>query len=277
VLLRKFKRSGILGLPIYSVHTDAEAHWTLLVFRKSRDKVDVRYYDSLTVCNVFNMAIADDVLSFMRSNCTEFAWPTVLPDRTNTRSRQANGIDCGLFTMWFWEGELRRWIGEGWSLPFPTTSSKGPIFKFRERLVQLVKQLQKLPEEKAKADAKAKPKAKAKAGVAVPVGPVVEDLEEQLAQDDHINASLFKLADLKKMAQKTLAEGSVPFYGCSRCRYNRGGCINIKCHPDKFQVHFEKHPEMYKHGTTELSAAALKSFKNKDLVGGGSSLQVAQV
>jgi hypothetical protein len=280
VLLRKLKKAGLLGLPIYSDNTDAEAHWTLLVLRKSQNKIDVRYYDSLPGQNVFNTSVADDVLSFMRSNAPEFTWPESLPDRSNTRSRQANGIDCGVFVMWYWEGELRQWIGEGWSLPFPTTSGKGTILKYRERLVKLSAQMQKLPVDKAKADAKALAKAKGKPKAMAKEKPEdheVVQVEDQLAKDDHINSDLFKLADLKKMALKTLGEGSVPFYGCSRCRYSRGGCINIKCHPDKFQVHFAKHPEMYKDGSTELTTAALKSYKNKDLTGGGSRLQVAQV
>ena len=43
VLLRKFKRSGLMGLPIYSAPTDAEAHWSMLVLRKVGMIVVVTY------------------------------------------------------------------------------------------------------------------------------------------------------------------------------------------------------------------------------------------
>ena len=135
VLLRKFKQSGLLGFPIYIAPAVAEAHWTLLVLRKIGSRVDIRYYDSLTEEVVINRTVADDICSFMRKSLPEFQFPEVLPVRENKRSRQSNGVDCGVFAMYFWEGELRRWIGEGWSLPFPQTSQKGPIYKFRCRLV----------------------------------------------------------------------------------------------------------------------------------------------
>ena len=78
-----------------------------------------------------------------------------------------------------------------------------------------------------------------------------------------------KAADLKKLAELTFNQGIVPFYGCSRCRYNRGGCINYKCHPDKFAVHKEKYPEKYKPDSNELLPECLKKIANKELVGGG--------
>ncbi len=156
----------------------------------------------------------------------------------------------------------------------------------RERLVGLVKQLQKLLAEKeqqdeklAAAKAKAKPKAKAKmAATAAEIellGEIAKDVEEQMFVDDHISSNMFKSAECKKMAIKVLNEGSVPFYGCRKCRFNRKGCINYKCHPEKFLAHKMKSPELYKEDSNELSADALKGLGNKDLIGGGS--KVAQV
>ena len=78
--------------------------------------------------------------------------------------------------MYFFEGELRRWIGEGWSMPFPTLSNKGSIFKFRQRLISLIKQMQQIPEERAKAEEKIAAKAKGKATV-VAKAPAALDLE----------------------------------------------------------------------------------------------------
>ena len=181
--------------------------------------------------------------------------------------------------MYYWEGELRCLDRRRLEFAVPAdfqqrflSSSSGLA------LVTLIKQMQKIPEERAKAEAKIAAKAKAKAKAKVAVGPaavaeigapVVVDPEEELLGGTKIDKASFLLADLKKLASKTLHEGSVPFYGCSRCRFNRKGCINYKCHPDKFKMHHEKFPELYKPGTKQLSAEALKKLKNKDLIAGG--------
>ena len=153
---------------------------------------------------------------------------------------------------------MRRWLGEGWSFKFPTTSAKGLIWKVRNRLIQLAKQMQKIPAERTKAAAKAK--AKAKAAPALP-DPAVDpyDLEEELLQVKKITEANLKLADLKSMAEASIKQGSVTFYGCSRCRYNRGGCINYRCHPTTFGDHFLKFPEMYEPGTNRLKLEELKN------------------
>ena len=78
-----------------------------------------------------------------------------------------------------------------------------------------------------------------------------------------------KAADLKKLAELTINQGIVPFYGWSKCRYNRGGCINYKCHPDKFLAHKLKYPEKYKEDSDELLPEALQKMTNKELIGGG--------
>mgnify|MGYP002810726835 CR=1 FL=1 len=72
--------------------------------------------------NEFSATVADDIRRSMRLDCKDLSISDVLPERPNARARQINGIDCGLFGMWHCEGEVRRWAGEGWSLPFPTTS-----------------------------------------------------------------------------------------------------------------------------------------------------------
>ena len=64
-------------------------------------------------------------------------------------------------------------------------------------------------------------------------------------------------------------KAAVPFYGCSKCRYNRKGCINYKCHPEKFEAHFAKFPEMYVAGTKGLLNKEFIKMSNKDLIGGG--------
>ena len=151
VLLQRFKRNGLIGLPVYAAPTDAEAHWTLLVIRKfPGDKVECRYYDSLGEEAVMNRTVSDDILSFMKESFPGLSWPDVVPPRSNTRSRQMNGLDCGVFVGYFWEGEVRSFVGEGWSLPFPTTSGRGIIAKMRARVIQLNKQMLKINAEKEK-------------------------------------------------------------------------------------------------------------------------------
>ena len=146
ILLRQFHKAGLLGVPVW-----ADEHWTLLVFRKVGKVVHVRYYDSLKIPISTSAAVADYVLGFIRNRCTDdYEFPLVLPERTNIRSWQINNIDCAFFSLYFWEGECRRWIGEGWSLKFPTTSGKGPIWKLRSRMIALIAQMQKIPAEREK-------------------------------------------------------------------------------------------------------------------------------
>ena len=154
ILLMQFYKAGILGLPIW-----AQNHWTLCVFRKLGKVTEVRYYDSLKEPSSISQAVADHILQFIRKMCAdEWEFPEVLPARTNTRSWQINGVDCAFFCLHYWEGECRRWIGEGWSLNFPTTSNKGLIYKMRARMISLIGQMQKIPAEREKAKAKAKAK-----------------------------------------------------------------------------------------------------------------------
>ena len=63
---------------------------------------------------------------------------------------QHNGVDCGVFVLHYWEGEVRRFNGEGWPLKYPRTS--GEIRKRKERLVGLVKQVVKFTEDLLKAE-----------------------------------------------------------------------------------------------------------------------------
>ena len=123
ILLRQFCKAGILGIPIW-----AKEHWTLLVLRKMEKEVQVRYCDSLKGKSEFSASVADYILEFLRNSCAaEFEFPIDLPEKSNIRSMHTNGIDCGFFLLHYWEGEVRRWIGEGWSVKFPTASGKCPI------------------------------------------------------------------------------------------------------------------------------------------------------
>ena len=96
-----------------------------------------------------------------------------------------------------------------------------------------------------------------------------------LVADCKMHEALLKSADLEKMAEKTYKEGSSPLCGCTRCRYNRGSCINYRRRPGKSQIHFDKHPEMYIPGTKEFKKHVLKSLQNKDLIRGGGKVAQA--
>ena len=72
---------------------------------------------------------------------------------------------------------------------------------------------------KRKTTAKAKAKAKGKAAVVDGIVEVIEDAEEVLLASKQISEDLMKAANLKKLAELTYNQGSVPFYGCSKCRY----------------------------------------------------------
>lgn len=135
--------------------------------------------------------------------------------------------------MFFWEGELRRFLGEGWSMPFPSSSGKGPIWKFMEILVKCITSVRKLP-----------------------VPDLAKVAEDKASEDKVIEAAIdLKVADpevhsLKNIAENTLHEGPVPFRGCSKRRYARGGCMYIytywMCCPEKFQAHYEQFTEHIK-------------------------------
>ena len=50
---------------------------------------------------------------------------------------------------------------------------------------------------------------------------------------------------LARRAAYGRSQARVTFFGCSRCRYSRKGCINWFCNPEKFKAHHEKCPEKY--------------------------------
>ena len=72
--------------------------------------------------------------------------------------------------------------------------------------------------------------------------------------------------------KKKKVEGVPNLYGCSKCRYNRKGCINYKCNPENFEARFKKFPDLYAEGTKKLLNAAFIKMTDKDLIGGGKRL-----
>ena len=78
------------------------------------------------------------------------------------------------------------------------------------------------------------------------------------------------MLQLSELAVKAQGQGLVDFYGCSRCRYSRGGCIDYKCNPMKFKAHFDKFPEKY--NTTEQQLLKSITLTDAELIGGGSQV-----
>ncbi len=211
-----WRRHGLLGVPIQQ-----SGHWTLLVLRRSSQITKIRYYDSLAVHNQEKcLETAKKVLKFLEPELH-------IPDRRN-KSVQEDSISCGLFVLHYWEGEVRQFCGEGWSIGAP---SQILINKIRSRLTNVtvnIEQLQGKVVELPK-HLKNMKKVEIENDTAVPYLPAVAKLMEHL----------------KKQAKASQDQGLVEFFGCSRCRWSRGGCISWLCNHQKFLAHFEQFPEKY--------------------------------
>ena len=138
IILKRWRRSGLLGVPIWSsCEGPGTEHWTLLVLRRLGDRLQVRYYDSLKVLSVTNMSSADLVLQLV---CRDLKIEPLQLERSN-HATQIDGISCGVFVLHWWEGEIRRFSGEGWPLSYPWPSTA--IKERKNRLVKLVGQIRK--------------------------------------------------------------------------------------------------------------------------------------
>ena len=259
VMKKRFSRSGLLGVPICEAD-----HWTLLCFRKSATGVQIKYYDSLKNVQADCWRVAKMIVQMLDP---ELEMPS---DKSNA-SVQSNGVDCGVYLLHYWEMEIRRFEGYGWVGQWPQNNKQ--IKSRKERLINFQKQIKSYeppPPPKKK-------KKKKKDIVVIDLPPPIEDERARI-----VTRAQIKLDALAKAAEKAADQGSVMFYGCSRCRYIRTGCISHKCHPEKFLAHYAKFPEKYTKGTKMLSQEAfaklgipeLVGWANKDkeiLVGGGAT------
>ena len=140
----------------------------------------------------------------------------------------------------------------------------GPIKARKTRLISFVAQVRRSNEqlEGEGEDPEAKGKAKKKVVV------------EQLLVDELENASLstarLQMLELSELVVKAQGRGLVEFYGCSKCRWGRGGCINYKCNPAKFKAHFEQFPDKYNMTEQELFNGI--ALTDAELIGGGSQV-----
>ena len=240
IIQARFRRHGLLGLPIF-----AEAHWTLLVLRRSEALTQVKYYDSLTFMHEGCLAAAKKVLKLL------------LPDaeiqKRQNQTFQADHYNCGVYVLWYWEGEIRQFMGEGWSIGRPFDKE---IAKSRARITRVTEEI---VESKGKELLAAKKKK-----VIVEIDDKKdEELNDVPEQPRYEN----QLEDLKIQAAKAAKQGAVPFYGCPKCRFARGGCIWWKCNPKKFAEHFAKFPEKYA-GKKELAEIHEQKMKIAELTQG---------
>jgi hypothetical protein len=180
-------------------------------------------------------------------------------ERTN-KAVQHNGVDCGAFVLHYWEGEVRRFRGEGWPLSYPWTA--GPIKARKTRLISFVAQVRRsnAQMEGEGEDPEAKGKAKKKV--------VVEQLLVDELENTSLSTARLQMLELSELVVKAQGQGLVEFYGCSKCRWGRAGCINYKCNPAKFTAHLEKFPEKY--NTTEQELLKSITLTDVELIGGGS-------
>ena len=249
ILKGLWRRHGLLGIPVI-----AGGHWTLLVLRRSGDVKKVRYFDSNSKIHSATLAAARKILHLLEPAMK-------FPARRNM-AIQADGISCGLYVLHYWEGEVRQFVGEGWSVGKPTMN--GQIKKIRDRLIIVTGNI-------AESFDKVFKDPKKKVGV---------DPETEMEGAPMLPAAEKIMEYLKQQAELSHGAGLVDFYGCSKCRWSRGGCIWWRCNPAKFKTHFEKFPEKYdKDGDAELKFKELtleaeRKLTVPELVGGGGKVIV---
>ena len=245
-ILKAYVRSrGLIGVPIFS-----HGHWALLMLRRSNKIIKIRYYDSLKDGAEGDGSESCKVRARTMLNMLGIKDP--LPRRSNF-AFQIDGTSCGLYMLHWWEGEIRQYVGEGWAVDRPNSTS---VKKMRDRLDGMLKQLH----DTKKADEEA-PKKKAK------TVPII-DLE---AEDQKLEAipTLSKiedlLADLAQRAETAKHHAAVYVYGCCRCRWSRSGCSYYGCNPVKFEAHRAKYPEKYHINKKTLKIDADRKMTDKEL------------
>jgi len=82
-------------------------------------------------------------------------------------------------------------------------------------------------------------------------------------RETSVKLAEIKMLNMEKLAKEAADQGTFPFYGCSRCRYSRGGCISYNCNPYKFDKHMKQFPEKYEGKVLKVLV------EDKELIGGG--------
>ena len=137
----------------------------------------------------------------------------------------------GVYLLHFWEGEVRECLGQGWVVGRPTQKI---IQNLKERVVNVSIEIQKFIKEPPKVIIK---KSKSKLDVM--------EVKEFPEEGPRVPKPVDVWEYLAKEASRSLKIALVPFYGCSKCRYSRGGRIWWMCNPQKFAKHLKDFPEKY--------------------------------
>ena len=233
ILVGHWKKYGLLGVPI-----GAGGHWTLLTFRRSggaefvvhegEEFLNIKYYDSLEGMSKSCWEVAEKVLWFVAPGLD-----TQVVKLNSCRTFQTDASSCGLFVLHYWEGEVRQFLGQGWSVGRPFMKVVGAR---RARLIHTSKEIENFVKAEKEKLEKAEKEGKAKK---------VESIKETPTDGPIVPKAEKFMAFLASEAARSLEVALVPFYGCPRCRHSRGGCIDWKCNPLKFMAHMEKFPEKY--------------------------------
>ena len=188
----------------------------------SENFVEVRYYDSLETFHSLCWDVAQQVMQFLLPNFT--------PEkaRRNTTWQQTN-FACGEYVLHYWEGEVRQHLGQGWIVGRPWQKI---MRNSREKLMKITQEIVKFIADPPKIVAK---KTKSKLDLI--------DFKEFPEEGPRVPRPVDVWTYLEKEASMSLKVALVPFYGCSKCRMARGGCIFYMCSPEKFQAHFNAFPE----------------------------------
>ena len=167
--------------------------------------------------------------------------------KDQTGGEQNDGYSCGYF-LHYWEGEVRRSAGEGWVVGRVLPDK---IKKIKDRLIHVSKEVEEFKK-------KILPKK-------VEESDEVDPLKQFPASGPRSPAAEHIQKYLRDEAKRSLDQALVPFYGCSKCRYGRKGCISYQCNPNKFEAHLLAHPEMY--FNRKVRATAWKAMSGPEFLG----------
>ena len=135
------------------------------------------------------------------------------------RFLQEDTTSCGWYLSHYWEGEVRQFLGQGWVVGRPIMET---IKKMRTRHITISTELVKFIELEKE---KKKPKK-------------IEEKVEFPEDGPRCPAAHLLMEFLQKEAARSLDTALVEFFGCSKCRFSRTGCINWQCNPEKFKALF---------------------------------------
>ena len=90
-----------------------------------------KYYDSLTFMDEKCLAAAQKIVKLLLPDASE------LTKRQN-HTFQADPYNCGIYALWYWEGEVRQFMGESWSIGRPFLKE---ISKYRARLTRISEEI----------------------------------------------------------------------------------------------------------------------------------------